>query len=466
MLPPINITTVQTKTNLIACHRITFSPFAPSSPLAPMMRNTAARRMRLTQSCTNLAEGIGGELHCNNRRRDESEPSCSHDDDEANVCSPGSPPLADLLLGLCAVQHEYKFASNGYRIVRKMMDSLQGELYECVIIDAAKREKAGMSRVVIKQVSKNLHRSGEAEKDGAIVLVEENVIKEAMILKHLTKDNSAYGGYIAKYIDFFETDKEFFLVMEYAGEITLAQWIQQAFELLNNGKLKLAEYKKAVKFMFWQICVTVHWMHHDMNVCHLDLSVDNIVVDQGDFELDEADGCYHVSSNIAAKIVDFGLAEKFCPGSNSQKVAKWGLKDSYSYTEPNMYAEFAFDGMKADIWSLGMILFQLSCGQRLCVLPAEDEDLGFRALCNGKIMDFLRTHRLKKYFSKKVLRLVGNMLDIDEQQRLSAQQVLKCEWFAGYYQRYGPRICKKSRLQKARNLQQRWMMADFPYYRF
>ena len=127
-----------------------------------------------------------------------------------------------------------------------------------------------MDRVAIKKTSKQLHRSGEsAEKDGFSTIVEENIIKEAMILKHLTKDNKPNGGYIAKYIDFFESDTDYYLVMEYVGDKNLSEFVKEAHKYIDEKKLKLAEYKRVIKFLFWQICVTVHWMHQDMKTCHL-----------------------------------------------------------------------------------------------------------------------------------------------------------------------------------------------------
>ena len=163
-------------------------------------------------------------------------------------------------------------ADNGYQEVRKISNTLQGEITECLITDPYKRAKAGLDRVAIKRTSKKLYRSSEAQQeDGFTVIVEENIIKESMILKYLTKDNHPNGGYIAKFVDFFESKTDYYLVMEYVGCKNLAQFVKQAHIYIKRKKLKLSAYKKVVKFIFWQISNIIHWMHKDMRSVHLGL---------------------------------------------------------------------------------------------------------------------------------------------------------------------------------------------------
>ena len=89
--------------------------------------------------------------------------------------------------------------------------------------------------------------------------------------KHLTKDNRPNGGYITREIEFFETKDAYYLVMEYVGDYNLAQFVIKCHEYIKQRKLKLSDYKKVCKFIFWQICVMIHWMHNDMKCVHLGL---------------------------------------------------------------------------------------------------------------------------------------------------------------------------------------------------
>ena len=79
--------------------------------------------------------------------------------------------------------------------------------------------------------------------------------QEALILHHLTVANDATADYIVKYIDFFEIDGSYFLVTEYAGDSTLNEFVEMAFKYIDEGKLNVKEYRRIVKYLFWQISV-------------------------------------------------------------------------------------------------------------------------------------------------------------------------------------------------------------------
>ena len=63
------------------------------------------------------------------------------------------------------------------------------------------------------------------------------------------------ADYIVKYIDFFEVDGSCYLVTEYVGDHTLNQFVSMAFQYINDGKLNVKEYRRIVKYLFWQISV-------------------------------------------------------------------------------------------------------------------------------------------------------------------------------------------------------------------
>ena len=79
--------------------------------------------------------------------------------------------------------------------------------------------------------------------------------QEALILHHLTVGNEATADYIVKYIDFFEIDGSYFLVTECAGDSTLNEFVEMAFKYIEEGKLNVKEYRRIVKYLFWQISV-------------------------------------------------------------------------------------------------------------------------------------------------------------------------------------------------------------------
>ncbi len=86
-----------------------------------------------------------------------------------------------------------------------------------------------------------------------------------------------------------------------------------------------------------------------MKYVNLDLCLSNLIVRDGNFIINENNVSVRINPNIAVKLCDFGLAEKYNPSTNDFNVNKWGLK---------VYDELLYDGMKSDIWSLGVILLK------------------------------------------------------------------------------------------------------------
>jgi len=63
------------------------------------------------------------------------------------------------------------------------------------------------------------------------------------------------------------------------------------------------------------------------------------------------------------KIVDFGLSNTYKPGETLKTAC-----GSPCYAAPEMVAGKRYDGLPADIWSCGVILYAMVCGY----LPFED----------------------------------------------------------------------------------------------
>ena len=81
------------------------------------------------------------------------------------------------------------------------------------------------------------------------------------MLKHLTVDNKPPGGYISRFVDFFESSTHFYLITEHQPGPTLKDFIREAHVYLADGRLTQNEYAKVVKFILWQLVATVKWMH-------------------------------------------------------------------------------------------------------------------------------------------------------------------------------------------------------------
>mmetsp|Transcript_20032 Transcript_20032/g.31913 ORF Transcript_20032/g.31913 Transcript_20032/m.31913 type:complete len:381 (-) Transcript_20032:532-1674(-) len=351
----------------------------------------------------------------------------------------------ELLLLLDEIDEDTLLADQGYKEVRKIRDTAQGDVMECLVIDDEKLAHHRTRHVIIKRTKKALHKSGTSPDPDCDMhfFVDHNILSEAHVLQQITSADSIYGAYIAKYIDFFESKDAYFLVTEYvAGDMTLDVFVRTAFDLIKQKKLAWRDYYLAAKFIAWQMTTVMHWLHTSMNIAHLDLSPHNIMLVDAGFECDATSNRYHISRNIRVKIVGFSVAEQFKVVSGSDDdariVKKFCLRNSYSHVAPEVYHEQEYEAMKADVWSLGTILFQLLSGQRLCVTPDASDNIEgvLKSLANGCLAQWLAANKLGCFLRAKDLTAIENMLALNAEDRWSTSQVINCGFFAPYFRRY------------------------------
>ena len=89
--------------------------------------------------------------------------------------------------------------------------------------------------------------------------------------------------------------------------------------------------------MFYELCSAVAYLHA-RNLVHRDLKPENVFVDE----------------DIHVKLGDFGLAREAVDGAMLSTVC-----GTLSYSAPEVITRREYDGKKADVWALGIILFCL-----------------------------------------------------------------------------------------------------------
>src|SRR6195952_4983462 len=107
--------------------------------------------------------------------------------------------------------------------------------------------------------------------------------------------------------------------------------------------------EKKVQKIFTQLVGSVSYVH--MKSCvHRDLKLENVLLDK----------------NENVKLVDFGFTREY-EGKASYLQTFCG---TICYSAPEMLKGEKYAGEKVDVWSLGIILYALLCGE----LPFDDGD--------------------------------------------------------------------------------------------
>ncbi len=87
----------------------------------------------------------------------------------------------------------------------------------------------------------------------------------------------------------------------------------------------------------------------ELGIAHRDIKPENLLLDE----------------QMNLKIVDFGLSNTF--KTNEKLITACG---SPCYAAPELIKGLEYIGIKADLWSAGVVLFYLVCGH----LPFEDHN--------------------------------------------------------------------------------------------
>ncbi|KAM3136478.1 hypothetical protein pb186bvf_011436 [Paramecium bursaria] len=157
-----------------------------------------------------------------------------------------------------------------------------------------------------------------------------------------------------------------FMVLEYIEGITLKEYIKKRKQLTERDAL----------FIFDQLKSAVKEIHQ-CGICHKDLKPENIMIDE----------------EMRIKVIDFGLA--------SQTITQQESSGTLLYMAPEVFQNQSYNGQQADLWALGVILYQMVVGRY--PFPGKDE-IQIRLTQQQKI-------RFPKYVSEQMRNKIMNLLN-------------------------------------------------------
>ncbi|XP_065589462.1 SNF-related serine/threonine-protein kinase-like [Cyrtonyx montezumae] len=155
------------------------------------------------------------------------------------------------------------------------------------------------------------------------------------------------------------------------------------------------------KHYFAQIVHAISYCHK-LHVVHRDLKPENVVFFQ---------------EQGVVKLTDFGFSNRFQPGK--MLTTSCG---SLAYSAPEILLGDEYDAPAVDIWSLGVILYMLVCGQPPFQEANDSETLTM-------IMDCRYT--VPPHVSAQCSDLISRMLQRDPRQRASLEQIEGHAWLQG-----------------------------------
>ena len=177
---------------------------------------------------------------------------------------------------------------------------------------------------------------------------DEDIFENEVKINKIIKDYE--NQYCIKYIDSSEgNSNEPYIILEFASKGSVLNYITNKGEGLNE---------KHCKFLFSKILIIVKSLHQ-MGICHRDLKLENFLFD---------------GENFTIKASDFGLSSQIIIDNNGKPKKQTGEVGTSFYKAPEMFKNKGYDGEKADIFSLGVILFNLRTGKFGFTEAKEDND--------------------------------------------------------------------------------------------
>ena len=139
-----------------------------------------------------------------------------------------------------------------------------------------------------------------------------------------------------------------------------------------------------------------------MGLCHRDLKVDNIMVDE----------------SFRMKIVDFGFSTIIKKNNDLKLTTPLGTE---TYMAPEIILRQPYKGTEVDVFAMGVVLFTLLSGH-IPFHSAKKSDKRYSLIMNGDTISFWKMHskgKIPNFYSKSFMSIIDGMLCFDPTKRLT-----------------------------------------------
>jgi serine/threonine protein kinase len=175
------------------------------------------------------------------------------------------------------------------------------------------------------------------------------------------------------------------------------------------------------RFWFHQVLQGLYQLQRK-GVCHRDLSLENLMVD-------ERTNCLIIDMGMCVRVPYSSRDGSICDvsaGTLRRLIRPQGACGKPVYVSPEVLSNIEpFDGFAVDLWAAGVVLFIMLVG-----LPpwefAHESDPRFNMICQGSLMSLLNQWR--RAISPDAGDLLQKMFQKDARRRLSLIEVMGHKW--------------------------------------
>ena len=228
---------------------------------------------------------------------------------------------------------------------------------------------------------------------------------EISIMKKLNHPN------IVKFYEKLEDDTNYYLIIEYCNGGSLSENVMKYLSKNNNEPFSIEIIQNFMREIISAFCHI-----HSKGIIHRDIKLGNILLSYDN----EKDKKEMNLMKAKVKIIDFGVATEVSPGEYAHTIVGSPTTMDPSilakYSKAERYEKLQGYNEKADVWSLGVIFFQLLTGQGMFQVGSMKELM-------KKVEKGTYSVPINKNFSKEAVSFLNCMLQYDPEDRVSVHNL-------------------------------------------